>query len=230
MRKTAGPAVPLWHGGSVKPELGLDILRHMLFCIKTHNDLLAAMLTCHALYDAGIQPLVQLPVSIDGANIHSFHEFMLAHSPISFLAFREFRITWIDHLLEDTPLILELLQRGTNLRQLELFCDFFDVNKGVGEAVASLTELEEFFIQGYYSQTDHILARLRSPLTKIEIEFSDIDPPNAIVLLSNHQNTLQQATFKDAAFFHADVIRNSWSWKFNLVDLRCLFLRQPFRT
>ncbi len=60
----AAGSVPLpWHV-SAKPELNLDLLRHILFFIEIHKNFLAAMLTCHAFYDAGIQPLIQLPVPV----------------------------------------------------------------------------------------------------------------------------------------------------------------------
>ena len=52
-------------------ELNLDILKHNLSLVDRRSDLLALMRSCHALYAAGIQPLVRLPIVITDQHIRS---------------------------------------------------------------------------------------------------------------------------------------------------------------
>lgn len=210
MPKVAESATVAEHLGRRKSSvLDLDTLRYILSFIETHDDLISAMLTCHALYDAGIQPLVRLPITIYEHEIRPFYDFMLSHSPITFLAFREFNIDWVYEPPEDTSLIIELLTRGTKLRQLKLPHSVLYDNEGVGEAIINLKELEEFAIEGgYYNAIDHILTRLYYPLTQVDVLFEDEDEDDSldpILLLANYQNTLERARIASAPLYSADV-------------------------
>lgn len=213
--------LPPWHTGrAASSVLNLDVLCRILLFVDTHRDLLATMMTCHALYNAGIQPLVQLPIKIYAHTIHLFHDFMLAHSHLTFLVFRELRVEYELEIpsCEDTYLILELLERGTKLKQLELPSAIFDT-KEIGEAVVCLTELQELALEGpcYYS-ISRILTRLHSPLTNIDIVFEnhgedededvDVDvtyTKNPVLLLANFQTTLERASITSSQFFSEDV-------------------------
>lgn len=197
--KAVVPPRPPGRVASSLVVLNLDILRHILLFIEGHKDLLTAMSTCHALYNAGIQPLVRLPIVIREDAIRSFHDFMFSHSPATFLAFRALRLACYELSIEDTEPFLELLRRGTNLRQLELPFTVFSDNKGIGEAVVCLRELEELCIGcGFHNGIDRILTQLHSPLVKINIQFDNNDDTDPILdpalLLANFQNTLEQAT------------------------------------
>lgn len=210
MSKAMGP--PRHTGRAASSVLNLDILCHILLFVETHKDLLATMMTCHTLYNAGTQPLVQLPIKIYADTIRPFHDFMLSHSPATFLAFREFLIDCDDLSPQDTDLILELLKRGSTLRRLELPHTVFDGNEGIGEAVASLTNLEELTVEGgYHAGIDRILARLHSPLAEISIYFESEHGNaadthnNPVLLLANFQSTLERATIISAPFLSVDI-------------------------
>lgn len=167
------------------------------------------MLTCHALYYAGIQPLVRLPITLDSDDdtIAPFHDFMLSHSPASFLAFRELHIVSDDLGSGDTKYVIELLKRGTRLRRIKLPYFILYNNEG-SEAVGCLKKLEELDIgDGYYDGIDRVLTRLHSPLAKINIQLDCVDYVvgeipilDPVLLLANFQNTLERATITSFPF------------------------------
>ncbi|KAF7799456.1 hypothetical protein EIP86_010691 [Pleurotus ostreatoroseus] len=203
--------------------LNLDILRHVLTFVETHKDLLSAMSTCHALYNAGILPLILLPIIFEEPDIRSFHDFMLSHSPASFIAFRQFYLDLNDDLPDaDIPLIIELLERGTNLQSLNVPYDIFELgaHDGAAEAITKLTRLEEFTVTGPMPRScEKMLSHLQSPLVSIDGYF---DWPNdghadPVLLLSNFQHSLE-----DVGFYH--VVFSSTA--FHYPKVTCLSLSQ----
>ncbi|KAF7795833.1 hypothetical protein EIP86_007000 [Pleurotus ostreatoroseus] len=192
---------PQWHAYDAKSRvvLNLDIFSHIMTFVEHQKDLISAMLTCRSLYNAGIQPLVRLPLMLTEYNIRSFHDFMLSHSPASFLAFRSLDFMWVEEL-DDVPLVVELLQRAPKLRRLDLPGEVFYGNDTAVEVVASLTKLEELELIGAENEhSDVILNRLQCPLAKIRITFRDDRDP--IRQLANFSSTLERADVAGVTFF-----------------------------
>lgn len=160
------------------------------------------MYTCRTLYNAGIQPLVRLHFSITERNIHSFYDFMLAHSPGSFLALhwcdlRKYQVTHRSGI----PLAVELLQRAVNIRALYLPYGIMSEDNSVAQAVSSLTRLEDLSIYGPANgATDYVLANLQSPIAEICIFFAEEDARDVVLPFRNFRTTLEQMTLSNVRF------------------------------
>ncbi|KAF7797164.1 hypothetical protein EIP86_008356 [Pleurotus ostreatoroseus] len=190
-------------------ELNLDVLKHTLSLVDKRSDLLALMRSCHALYAAGIQPLVRLPIVITNQHIRSFHAFMLAHSPMTFVAFTSFDFfVWNASKVSDAdiPLLTELLKRGINLRRLRLDPGILEDHTDLCKYIAELTKLEDLDIQGEaYDAVHLILARLQSPLTTLHVWFEDDDFEDPVPLLANFRHTLQKANISYVRFGSVEI-------------------------
>lgn len=181
----------------VSPALNFDILANVLEFIDTHHDLLAAMRTCRTLYAAGLRPLVRLHYFIRDGRIQEYHNFMLAHAPASFSALEELDFMLhgdVDYSDNDIACVIDLLQKGVNIRELFLPEDLVYMGKGIPEAVASLTKLETLMIEGETpQQSEFILTRLHSPLATLVACFDPHGSDDPVPILAKFRNTLQEA-------------------------------------
>ncbi|KAJ3552456.1 hypothetical protein NM688_g4142 [Phlebia brevispora] len=121
------------------PALNLDIFAFMMTFVERRGDLLSLMRTCRALYAAGIQPLIRLDTDIPASKLRSFHTFMLAHSPASFVALRRFVLEdGPAFMAEDDEYLASLMERSVRLEELRLPSHVLDTNLKIALAIASL--------------------------------------------------------------------------------------------
>ncbi|KAJ3554594.1 hypothetical protein NM688_g3027 [Phlebia brevispora] len=183
----------------VTTKLNFDILARMMTFITRGKHLLAVMRSCHALYQAGVLPLVRLAAwSVDEYRLSSFYAFMINHSPISFIVFDHLCISCREELSDaHNKMLIDLLERSTALQELEVDSSaVLDMDSGVPQAIASLTTLSSltFSDPAAEEEINYILANLHSPLDYVSVFFVD-DCEDPVPLLANFRQTLEQATF-----------------------------------
>lgn len=142
-------------------SLNMDVLLRVMAYISKNSDLLALMFTSHGLFALGQSELLPRPHCIYDSTIKSFHDSLTSTALKSFGALR---ILTFDNILPArTPLVVEILQRASGLKEVNIDTDLDDT---ICDSIVSMTSLQQLRLFRMCSEeARQKLAHVQSPLT-----------------------------------------------------------------
>lgn len=181
-------------------SLGFDILVSVMHWIKKREDLYSFVVTCADLYRTGIPILLGFQYRITPKNLASFHAFLTAKAPSSFLGLRDLDFCfpeWSMSVKRDVvefDAIADIMNRAERLRHIRIKGSIEHQHPAAYQALATLPALRSLdldYCEDPNNEQHAVLARLRSPLTNIKIQ-TTVEDGDIVAALYNFRHTLER--------------------------------------